>query len=233
MQKTKIEWVRNADGSQGYVWNPIKGVCPVNCMTPDGKSYCYARSFYFRFHRPTHTVFDPRPGFIPKTPSTIFVCSTYEIFHPRLSELVGAPPRDIIFYVINKHPEHNFVILTKMPENINRPMPDNVWLGVSITESKDWWRYRYLKMAEVKHRFLSIEPLIDPNFRIQELRYIDWVIIGRLTGHGNKFNPSQDQVQKIIDTASLCSIPVFMKNNLKDTCDPGSLVQDLPVGLGR
>jgi len=36
MNKTKIEWVKNPDGTQGYTWNPITG-----CL--NGCSYCYAR----------------------------------------------------------------------------------------------------------------------------------------------------------------------------------------------
>ena len=36
MNKTKIEWVKNPDGSQGYTWNPITG-----CF--NGCEYCYAR----------------------------------------------------------------------------------------------------------------------------------------------------------------------------------------------
>ncbi|KKK91159.1 hypothetical protein LCGC14_2715740, partial [marine sediment metagenome] len=36
MNKTKIEWVKNPDGTQGYTWNPITG-----CL--NGCDYCYAR----------------------------------------------------------------------------------------------------------------------------------------------------------------------------------------------
>jgi protein gp37 len=36
MNRTKVEWVKNPDGSQGYSWNPITG-CLAGC------EYCYAR----------------------------------------------------------------------------------------------------------------------------------------------------------------------------------------------
>jgi len=36
MNRTKVEWVKNPDGSQGYSWNPITG-CLDRC------GYCYAR----------------------------------------------------------------------------------------------------------------------------------------------------------------------------------------------
>jgi len=36
MNRTKVEWVKNPDGSHGYSWNPITG-CLAGC------GYCYAR----------------------------------------------------------------------------------------------------------------------------------------------------------------------------------------------
>ena len=38
MNKTKIEWVKNPDGTQGYTFNPITG-CLNNC------DYCYASDY--------------------------------------------------------------------------------------------------------------------------------------------------------------------------------------------
>lgn len=118
MNKTKIEWC-------DFSWNPIKGLCPEDCKTPDGKSYCYGRRIYQRFKM------DPFPWIdiaelnemvhTRRTNKRVFVCSTFELFHPSLDKHW----RDMIFDVINRRQDLTFVVLTKMPENIDQPMPDN------------------------------------------------------------------------------------------------------------
>jgi protein gp37 len=43
MNRTKIEWVKNPDGSQGYTWNPITGCLNhVNGLCKGGGFPCYA-----------------------------------------------------------------------------------------------------------------------------------------------------------------------------------------------
>ena len=43
MNKTKIEWVKNPDGTQGYTWNPITGCLNhVSGMCKGGNFPCYA-----------------------------------------------------------------------------------------------------------------------------------------------------------------------------------------------
>ena len=81
MSKTKIEWVKNPDGSQGETINPVKGLCPVGC------SYCYARAMYKRFKWDPEIRFDNKAWRkilydieSYKNPSRIFVGSTIELF---------------------------------------------------------------------------------------------------------------------------------------------------------
>lgn len=45
LNKTRIEWVRNMDGSQGFTWNIVTG-----CL--HGCAYCYAKKIANRF-KPT------------------------------------------------------------------------------------------------------------------------------------------------------------------------------------
>jgi protein gp37 len=217
MNRTKIEW---AD----YTWNPIKGLCPEACW------YCYARRMYQRFgmdetmRLDLGTIWEPT---LQKKPSRIFLCSTFELFHP----LVGSEWRDWIFTTIKAAPQHTFIVLTKRPERIDRPMPDNVWLGVSVTGDSniDYLRTRWLEKADAKVKFVSFEPLLgDPCiWDLFETRFPQWMIVGRLTGHGRKNDPALRTLTEIVNFGKTHEIPVFLKNNLKDIW-PAPLIQEFP-----
>src|SRR4030043_1978040 len=53
MQKSRIEWT-------DFSSNPVRGLCPVDCKDKQGKSYCYARKLYKRFH------WNPEIRFVPE-----------------------------------------------------------------------------------------------------------------------------------------------------------------------
>jgi protein gp37 len=161
----------------------------------------------------------------PKKPSKIFTCSTFEIFHP-----LAKPYRNNIFKHIEVSPEHTFIILTKRPQYIDRPMPNNVWLGVSVTGFCDLWRLD--KLHQIKHRmkFVSFEPLLSDIFGHAPnglLVGLNWIIIGRLTGHGKSNNPYKFAVERIVDAAKMFGVPVFLKNNLKEIWGE-PLIQEWP-----
>jgi protein gp37 len=230
MQKTKIEWVKNFDGTQGYSWNPIRGLCPVACF------YCYARRQYKRFgldpaprldeseiYKPMNRWINTRPGKF-KT-ARIFVCSTFDIFHP-----VADRWRDKIFYGITMDPDDTFIVLTKLPERIDRPMPPNVWLGVTVETGSEWDRAKELRNHKAAVKFVSFEPILGKpqlgDFRFTADEF-DWFILGRLTGHGNVNNPELGTLKNIVEIARKYNRPVFMKNNLKDIWK-GPLIQEFP-----
>ena len=216
MQRTKIEY---AD----YVWNPIKGLCPVECH------YCYARRIYqrFRLNPEIRLDLDELMMDFPKKPSRIFVCSTFELFHP-----LADPYRNNVFRHIGLEPQHIFIVLTKMPERIDRPMPDNVWLGVSVTDRSDLHRIDvlYAKQTGLKFKFVSFEPLFADNLGSPDglFRRLNWVIVGRLTGHGHKFDPNKRAIKNIIRAARLWGAPVFLKNNLREIWGE-LLIQEFPA----
>jgi len=228
MQKTRIEWVRNPDGSQGYSWNPIKGICPVGCW------YCYARRLYGRFGKDPKPRLDEKELFAPVNrykslatkPGKVFVCSTFELFHPVVDQW-----RDDIFQSIGLARPDTFIILTKMPERIDRPMPDNVWLGVSLTgeNSREYDRIPALAKTEALTKFVSFEPLFR-GFDVWELfdEFIpDWIIVGRLTGYGTQRDTPRRAIRDIIDYAVEENIRIILKNNLKEIWGE-PLIQEMP-----
>lgn len=233
MNKTKIEWVRNPDGSQGYTWNPIKGICPVGCW------YCYARRMYQRFNWEKKPYFFypevMRPHDIKK-PKKIFVCSTFELFHPitntllfPLTEGSDITYRDMIFKAIKENPQHTFQILTKFPQNIDRPMPDNVWLGATITGEDsivDTKRIFALELIKAKLKFISYEPLLDEEV-IHRIPFAKWIIVGRLTGFGKKHDPRRGAINFLVESQRRCGSAIFLKDNLKEIWGD-NLIQEFP-----
>jgi len=209
---TKIEWVKNPEGTQGMTLNPIKGICPIAC------SYCYARRMYKRFG------WGKTPQYIPsvmeelrslKKPTGIFLCSTFEW-------LWNTSWAHNIIDKVREFPQHRFYLLTKRPELLEQfsPFPTNCWVGVSATnyDMANSARY-YLSNIKAKIKFISFEPLLN---RIADrsncpFRFewgTDWVIIGAQTPYSKKTAPRVEWVKEIVESADKSGIPVFLKNNL-------------------
>ncbi len=227
MQRTLIEWT-------DFSWNPIKGLCPVDCKLPDGKSYCYGKAIYNRFDWLQEGIgeigylaeWELEQPIKRKKPAKIFVCSTYELFHSP-----DKFARDEVFKIIEKCPQHTFQILTKFPQNIDRPMPDNVWLGVTVTKAdeENWRRIYRLEQAKAKLKFISFEPLLgllNQSF-ISNAEIFNWFIFGRLTGHGKEYDPDKRWIEPAIDYFRGYNKPVFLKNNLKEIWGE-PLIQEFP-----
>jgi protein gp37 len=103
-------------------------------------------------------------------------------------------------------------------------MPNNVWLGVSIPNYSQHWRWAEVLKIQGKIHFVSFEPLVH----IEEYpENADWIIVGRLTGHGKRCQPKPMEIQWLVDEARKRNTPVFLKNNLKDIW-PGPLIQEFP-----
>lgn len=214
--KTSIGWT-------DMTCNPIKGKCKLGCW------YCYysgERGIAKRFKLDDKVslslqAFDK----LPKAPKKVFLCSTHEIF----GEWIPKEWRDEIFWEIeNNFPQHTFQVLTKLPQNIDRAMPNNVWLGVSITGNDDQLKKGFdLFNSEAKIRFISFEPLLQPIKILDELWNFDWIIIGALTGHGKKYQPEKEWIQEIVLECRDYNIPVFLKDNLREIWGE-PLIQEFP-----
>jgi protein gp37 len=122
-------------------------------------------------------------------------------------------------------PQHRFVVLTKRPEKIGKwdieYWPTNAWLGVSITNGEDWWRWEALeRLPERIHKFISAEPLLGGGIavRIREaLKYgapvPGWLILGPQSGP-DAVKPVDTWQRLLRDECDWGAIPLFEKANL-------------------
>ena len=207
MNRTKIEWARNSNGSQGFSSNPIKGLCPVACADFD----CYARRLYHRYKwDPTIRLDELELGVLSHDSMSgkmVFIGSTIDLFH---SQVDPDWVRQII-KATKSHPNNIYVALTKCPGNlVLYNFPPNWWVGVSITAGQR--RDILLHSAIIQgKRIISFEPLLGDCSNVP-LNGIDWVIIGGLT-------PSPvhqiEWIDKLLSNARLLKIPVFIKDNAR------------------
>ena len=200
MNRTKIEWT-------DYSWNPITG-CLYDCW------YCYAKKLFTRFHRSFEPTFHPERLEEPaklKKPSKIFCCSVSDLFAYWTKE----EWREAVIGAIAKYPQHTFQLLTKQPQGIEFfRKPDNIWCGVTVTcqQDVDNNMIRHLrKRTNAKVKFVSFEPLLGEIGC--DLRGIDWVIIGKLTG-SRAVKLQKEWVENLIKNAEHHDVPVFIKDNL-------------------
>jgi protein gp37 len=60
------------------------------------------------------------------------------------------------------------------------------------------------------------------------LRWIDWLIIGAMTGpRAEQYAPKKEWIEEIVSEAKRLKLPVFMKDNLRSYWD-GELIQEYP-----
>jgi protein gp37 len=142
-----------------------------------------------------------------KKPSKIFVCSCADLFAKETKD----EWRESILCEIEKFPQHTYQLLTKRPQLIDHVFADNVWVGATVTCQKEVNKIEAIKKVKAGVRFVSFEPLLG---EIEaELKEIDWIIIGKLTG-SRKVKLEDHWVESLIEQAESEGIPIFMKNNL-------------------
>ena len=76
---------------------------------------------------------------------------------------------------------------------------------------------------------MSLEPILEEINPIKNPPHYSckWIILGRLTGHGNIHNPESNWLQRWVTYAFLHKIPIFMKDNLRPIWGP-NLIQQYP-----
>lgn len=211
MNITKIEWT-------DYSWNPITG-CNNGCP------YCYAQRMALRLKgRSGYNKENPfRPTFhsqrlnqpLTKTiPSMIFTCSMGDFFDSE----VKSTWREDVYKIMDKAKWHAYQMLTKQPiiePEFRTEFPKNLWLGVSIDGTSDYWKkpIETLKNSSATMKFISFEPILGDSLP-DDLSGIDWAIIGAQTGIGAKSVDIQT-VNKVVDLITSYNIPLFVKPNIR------------------
>lgn len=231
MNKTKIAWVRNPDGTQGYTWNIVAG-----CL--HGCDYCYARRIMKRFGK-TLQERDFKPVFYSerlndplklKKPSTIFVCSMGDLFGNWMPDALI----EQILEVVRNHPQQIFLFLSKNPYHYRDfVFPGNCWLGYTGTNGLSGQFQALQKRPGSKNKrnfYMSAEPLLDYAYLEGSER---WLIIGSLNQNGRPVSPEKGGTKKewilaVLAQADQCEIPVFIKPELYQLYPDLPQRQELP-----
>jgi protein gp37 len=182
--KTTIEWTEMS-------WNPVTGCSKIS----QGCKNCYAERMALRLQAMGQERY--RKGFRVNlqpdaldqpdkwtTARTIFVNSMSDLFH----ENVPTSYIEKVFATIQRNPHHTFQVLTKRSGRLaalasRLTWPHNLWMGVSVEDSRVIGRIRDLLRVPAAVRFLSCEPLIGPLDNLP-LYGIHWVIVGGESGPG-------------------------------------------------
>lgn len=254
MSRTRIDWC-------DHVWNPVTGCTPAGA----GCRYCYAARMFSRLagmrNAPAYygrkfgdvAIHEGRldyPATIKK-PSAIFVCSMGDLFHRDVPTWFI---RDVV-EVMSTNPGHTFIVLTK---RINRAsaiieacythnnlgMPENVVLGISVSNHAEFDRdVPILLTTPAMRRIVSAEPILGPistTIEDDELgtRYntltgeysgnndvgpkLDGVIVGGCTGP-NAPPMHADWARQLRDECATYGTPFFFKQW-------GEWLDEKPVG---
>jgi len=164
---TKIEWVKNPDGTQGYTWNPITG-----CL--NGCEYCYARKLAngrlksrYLANNNLALAWANKPldsGLrILEVPDRAFTDPFYprfwedrltagDQFLKRAKRPLGIFPCDMsdwcgigipeswsnwIIEIARRYPQHRFYLLTKQPQNLIKFSPFPPNCWVGVTTTDE------------------------------------------------------------------------------------------------
>ncbi|MBA3960296.1 MAG: phage Gp37/Gp68 family protein [Chthoniobacterales bacterium] len=198
-------------------WNPVTGCTKIS----SGCKNCYAERLALRLQAMGNHRY--RRGFrvtlhedvvdLPRTwkkSRRIFVNSMSDLFHP------DVPLWFIrrVFKTMEECPQHSFQVLTKRSDRVRKlaaklPWPKNVWMGVSVEDSRVFDRIDDLREVPAAIRFLSCEPLIGSLAGI-DLRGIYWVIVGGESGPHSR-SMEIEWVREFFRACRQQKVPFFFK----------------------
>ncbi len=184
-----IEWT-------DATWNPVRGCTKIS----PGCKHCYAARFAERFRgvqgHPYGQGFDLRlvPEKLQEPLSwrerkMVFVNSMSDLFHSSVPDAYI----ELVARVMVEANWHTFQVLTKrsrrMRDLLNSRLKfaaqqNHIWWGVSVEDTQYGKpRIAHLQSADVRMRFLSIEPLLE-DLGTLDLNGVNWIIVGGESGPG-------------------------------------------------
>ncbi len=202
--------------------------CDIGC------NYCYARGLTNRYHI---TEDFSVPEYYPEKLRIMARKKPRNLFLTGMSDFAGWDEkwRDEIFSHIEKNPHNQYIFLTKRPERLNFSTdPENVWIGVTVTSSKEKDRIRQLREnCRCRHYHVTFEPMFDDVGEL-DLKGIDWIVIGTETGcRKNKAVTDPAWAYSIVRQAEKYHVPVFMKEDLISIMGDENMIQQLPREFDR
>ena len=202
--------------------------CTIGC------SYCYAGNNVRRFHM---TEDFEKPEYFPHKLRLMEKARPQIFLLTGMSDFSGWRPewRDEVFARMERNPQHQYLFLTKRPEEISFSSAlDNAWFGVTVTSCKEKNRIRALREhIRGGHYHVTFEPMFDDVGQV-DLTGIEWIVIGTETGRRKGKAVSKPQwVWNLTGQAHDLGIPVFMKEDLLPIMGEEQMVQELPPAFCR
>lgn len=207
---SNIEWTE-------ATWNPVTGCSKIS----QGCKNCYAERLANRlrlmgaprYRNGFNVTLHPDILDLPRRwnrPKLIFVNSMSDLFHKDVSEEFICR----VFRTMAGCPQHTFQVLTKRSSRLvalasRLIWPSNLWMGVSVEDSRVIYRIDDLRKVPAAVRFLSIEPLIGRLGKVS-LAGIHWVIVGGESGpRARKMEVAW--VEEVFQQCRGASVPFFFK----------------------
>jgi protein gp37 len=123
---------------------------------------------------------------------------------------------DKSFDLLKQNPRTVGIYLTKAPNKMNLDnVPDNAWMGVTVTCKNDLWRIKSLKEnIKCKNYHITFEPLFEDLGDI-DLSDIRWIVIGTETGNcKGKIDTKKQWVNDLVKVARRYGCKIFYKEEL-------------------
>lgn len=212
MKGTAIEWT-------DATWNPSTGCTKISA----GCENCYSERLALRLQKmglPKYRNgfrFTVHPGTVDlplrwRKPQMIFVNSMSDLFHEEMPDNFLME----VFRVMEQGSWHVYQILTKRPERMldfvreyGKPIPDHIWMGVTVESPEYRYRINILREVPVKVRFVSFEPLLGSVGELN-LESISWVVVGGESGPNHR-RMSPTWAREIRDRVNAQGVKFFFK----------------------